>query len=94
MEFINPEIGRAYERLAAAIVVQAVKDYKSAFSVLINARRKSRKTYEAENMLNNCKRFFRSEWFGQLCEYDGERLIKQCEENYFKKNGNTYTKKI
>lgn len=90
MEIINPEIAKAYERLAAAIVMQAVKDYRSAFSFLKNARRKSRKTYEAENKLNNCKRFFRSEWFGQLCEYDGEKLMKQIEKEHFKKIGLKY----
>lgn len=92
MELINPEIGRAYERLAAAIVMQAVKDYKSAFTFLKGAKRKSRMAFEHEKMLSDCKRFFRSEWFGQLCEYDGERLMKQCEENYYAKIGIKYIK--
>ena len=87
MELINPEIGRAYEKLAAAIVMQAVKDYKQAYAILKGARRRSSVKFQYEQVLSDCKRFFRSEWFCQLCEYDGERLMKQCEENYYKKIG-------
>lgn len=94
MEFINPEIGRAYEKLAAAIVMQAVKDYKQAYAILKGARRRSSVKFQYEQVLSDCKRFFRSEWFCQLCEYDGERLMQRCEENYLKRNGNTYTKKL
>lgn len=59
-----------YERLANAIIMQAVMDYRKTDNVEIK---------------NSIERFFRSEWFYQLTEVDGEILIKRL-KNEGKKN--------
>lgn len=51
-----------YESLAAAIIMQAVKDYRN------NRRAQSREEIE---------RFFRSDWFGALTRINPEQLIAQ-----------------
>lgn len=81
MEYITPEIGKAFKNLAAEIVIQAIKDYKESFNIAKNAKRKSKRVYEAEKLLKDCKRFFLSDWFVALCEVDGNRIMKLCEEN-------------
>ena len=52
------------ELLANAIILQAVKDYKHAYSPQCRAE---------------IKRFFRSEWFCALTRLDGEMLITRLE---------------
>lgn len=59
-----------YEKLANAIIMQAVMDYRKTDNVEIK---------------NSIERFFRSEWFYQLTEVDGEILIKRL-KNEGKKN--------
>lgn len=65
-----------YENLANAIILQAVKDYRLA--------RKKRKYHpknkEAKLMIEDCERFFRSDWFTALTTVDGEALLKKLEE--------------
>lgn len=65
-----------YERLSNAIVLQAVKDYREAKKKLA----KGRKNCEATRMKEECKRFFRSEWFKCLTEIAGEFLIKRLDD--------------
>lgn len=60
-----------YERLANAIVLQAVKDYRAAKKKL---KRKGR-NIQAERDVADIERFFRSGWFSQLTEVDGEYLL-------------------
>lgn len=52
-----------YEKLANAIIIQAVKDYRKALR-----EGKSGRIYE---------QFFHSEWFGILTSLDGETLIER-----------------
>ncbi len=59
-----------YEKLANAIIMQAVMDYRKTDNVEIK---------------NSIERFFRSEWFYQLTEVGGEILIKRL-KNEGKKN--------
>lgn len=54
-----------YENLANAIVLSAVKDYRS-----------SRNPDE----LKSIERFFRSDWFSVLTSVDGEFLIRTLRE--------------
>ena len=61
-----------YEMLAAAVVERAVLDYKEAME---NIRAKYN-VLEAQNVIRNLDRFFRSEWFGILSDLDGEDLIE------------------
>ena len=51
-----------YEKLARAIIVQAVRDYRNSCSY---------------QMRCSIERFFRSEWFMVLTNLDGEMLIKR-----------------
>lgn len=65
-----------YTRLANAIILQAVKDYRDANKKL--ARGKTNKNAEADK--NEVLRFFRSDWFGALTEIDPEMLIRKLDE--------------
>jgi hypothetical protein len=58
----------AYENLANAIVVQAVKDYRAA------------KRTGNSGRIASIRRFFRSAWFGTLTDVDGEYLIRILDE--------------
>ena len=54
-----------YEKLANAIIVQAVSDFRKSGC------------YQTRNSI---KRFFRSDWFKVLTALDGEMLIKRLEQ--------------
>ena len=65
-----------FENLANAIIVQAVKDYRKALSgVSLNSR-------PSACVITECERFFRSEWFRELTDVDGEYLIKTIRKEY------------
>ena len=65
-----------YENLANAIILQAVKDYKSALHRL--------EEYPGNREARHDKRaleyFFHSQWYGVLTDLDPERLISGVEE--------------
>ena len=82
----------SYERLASAIIIEAVKDYRKAIRFLKhhphtpeldndsqqNALRE--KVIKNENERDATERFFRSGWFEMLSSLDGEVLLKKvCE---------------
>ena len=58
-----------YERLAIAIIKQAVIDYRKG----------------DEEIRKSIERFFRSEWFYTLTDVDGEMLIKRLRREEGKK---------
>lgn len=60
------------DNFRSAIVIQAVKDYKALLSGRI------RPTYSCD--IPELERFFRSEWYKLLCDYDGERLMELVKE--------------
>ena len=60
--------------LADAIVLQAVADYRNAL-VGISYCRKS-----AEDVVQECERFFRSEYFWLLTKVSGEYLIEKLRQ--------------
>ena len=65
-----------YENLANAIILQAVRDYRTALKALrMNPRNKAAQT-EKESV----ERFFRSQWYQALTTVDGEMLIKKLNE--------------
>ncbi|MCH3988151.1 MAG: hypothetical protein LKE79_10705 [Lachnospiraceae bacterium] len=65
-----------YEGLANAIILQAVRDYRTALKALrMNPRNKAAQT-EKESV----ERFFRSQWYQALTTVDGEMLIKKLNE--------------
>jgi hypothetical protein len=65
-----------YENLANAIVLQAVKDWRSAVRTL-----KKRPRYDpAKQMKEECERFFRSDWFEQLTGVDGSVILRKLKQ--------------
>ena len=69
MKVIRPE-----QRLANAIIVQAVKDYRTALAGHSIERHKPKK------VISDVERFFRSDWYYFLTDVDGERLMKEVRE--------------
>ena len=65
-----------YERLASAIVLQAVSDYRVALKK-IKAHPKNR---EAISEALEIEKFFRSGWYSQLTAVDGEYLIRRLQD--------------
>ena len=65
-----------YERLANAVVLQAVSDYRVALKK-IKAHPKNR---EAISEALEIEKFFRSGWYSILTSVDGEYLIRRLQE--------------
>ena len=65
-----------YERLANAIVLQAVSDYRVALKK-IKAHPKNR---EAISEALEIEKFFRSGWYSILTDVDGEYLIRRLQD--------------
>lgn len=65
-----------YENLAHEIILQAVKDYRTARKKL----KYHPKNKDAKLMIEDCERFFRSDWFGVLTSVDGQLLLKKLQE--------------
>lgn len=66
----------AYENLANAVVLQAVKDWRSAVRKL-----KKRPRYDpAKQMKEECEQFFLSEWFEQLTSVGGKYLLRKLKQ--------------
>lgn len=65
----------SYERLANAIVLQAVKDYRTAL------KRVARHPKDRDGLAakNECERFFRSSWFSVLTGIDPEMLMRKLQ---------------
>ena len=66
----------AYEKLANSVILQAVKDYRAARKKL----KYHPKNKDAKLMIEDCERFFRSDWFTALTTADGTALLKKLEE--------------
>lgn len=65
-----------YENLANAVILQAVKDWRSAVRTL-----KKRPRYDpARQMRDECERFFLSDWFGVLTSVDGSFLLRKLKQ--------------
>lgn len=65
-----------YERLANAIILQAVTDYRSALKKI----KRNPKNKDAIDEALGIERFFRSGWYSQLTSVDGEYLIRRLRE--------------
>lgn len=66
----------AYEQLANAIIIQAVKDYRFALRRLAKYPRNSSALYTKKESEN----FFRSEYFIMITSVDPEILIQKLHE--------------
>lgn len=67
-----------YERLANAIILQAVRDWRGAMVRL----RKRPNNRDAQDIVNETERFFHSGWFGVLTKLDGDTLLEKLKEEY------------
>lgn len=65
-----------YERLANAIILQAVSDYRLALKKI----RLHPRSGDAQAEIDEVERFFRSQWYTQLTSVDGEYLIRRLRE--------------
>lgn len=65
-----------YERLANAIILQAVTDYRTALKKI----KRNPKNKDAIDEDLRIERFFRSGWYSQLTSVDGEYLIRRLRE--------------
>ena len=65
-----------YYGLANAIIIKAIKDYRSA----IKRVKKNKNDSRAISRINEVRRFFRSQYFQSLCDYDGEYIIEKVEK--------------
>ena len=65
-----------YQRLANAIILQAVSDYRVALKK-IKAHPKNR---EAISEALEIEKFFRSGWYSILTDVDGEYLIRRLQD--------------
>lgn len=70
-KYDDSTIEACYEALAAAIVEQAVKDYKKALTA-----EKRCQDLDARRRIRELETFFKSDWFAQLSNLDGRLLIK------------------
>jgi len=68
---------KPYERLANAIIIQACKDYKTAYKRYI---RNSRRTDKPDKELVELEAFFRSDWYKALTTVDGEYLMDRIKK--------------
>ena len=65
-----------YEKLANAIILQAVSDYRAALKKV----KKNPKNRDAIDGVLQIERFFQSEWYQVLTSVDGEYLIEKLRE--------------
>jgi len=64
------------ENLINAIILQAVKDYRKALKGFsLNGK-------PSTAVIADCERFFRSEWYRQLTNVDGEYLISTIRKEF------------
>ena len=64
-----------YERMANAIILQAVTDYRAALK-RIKRKPEDRETIDEAMRVES---FFRSGWYSQLTAVDGEYLIRRLQ---------------
>ena len=72
------EIG--FQALVNAIIRQAVFDWSNAVYNLQN----DPEDIQANRMKADVERFFRSEWFGFMCNLDGEMMMRKIREAFDK----------
>jgi hypothetical protein len=65
-----------YEKIANAIVLQAVKDWRHAM-VLIHRHPNS---IEGQRLKHETEKFFQSKWFDFLTSIDGNALLQKLNE--------------
>ena len=78
----NDGSGRLYDSpyndLAAAIVLQAVKDYIKAIRRMWNPKISRKKKQETILEKLELEEFFHSGWYDTLCDIDPDKVIHNC----------------
>ena len=70
---------RGLEDLSNAIILQAVKDYRIALAGgSVNGR-------DSKSVIEECERFFRSDWFNSLTKIDCDYLMKNIRKEFEKR---------
>lgn len=64
-------------RLANAIILQAVTDYRKSLRGI-----KADPHVSVADMKKDCERFFASDWFSTLTKLNGTALMKKLQEEY------------
>ncbi len=64
-------IDDCYQNLANAIVIKAADDYRKAKQIYLD----DAFDFVAQHQIQSIKKFFRSDWFGDLTMIDPEHLI-------------------
>ncbi len=81
------EIYAAYEELANAVILQAVKDYRAAF----RRHRTMPNNRSAQEEMDRIKKFFYSDYFKVLTDLDGpallRKILQELEKEIVKKGG-------
>ncbi len=67
-----------YDDLAAAIVLQAVKDYVKAIRRMWNPKVSKAKKRDTILEKLELEEFFHSEWYEMLCDIDPDKVIYNC----------------
>lgn len=75
MESDYETAGAPYKRLAAAIIIQAVRDYRRV--------KDNRKNDTDTFLMQEVESFFRSPWFAILSDMDGESCLQQLKEEEY-----------
>ncbi len=73
----------AYENLANAIIVQAADDYRKALRALKSGHATARGVGNAEAIIHECERFFKSSYFELLTTVNGPGLMKQLKKEVY-----------
>ncbi|MCC8101988.1 MAG: hypothetical protein LIP11_06910 [Clostridiales bacterium] len=68
-----------YENLANAIIIQAVKDYRTALKTL----KRNPDNMDAADTVNEVERFFHSQWYTALSDVSGEYLIRKLKQEVY-----------
>ena len=71
-----------YQKLANAIILQAVKDFRPAYRRLKSHPNDSR----AQNTIREITRFFCSQYFESLCQLDGPAILNRIMREIDEKN--------
>ena len=71
----------SFNRISAAIVLRAAKDYAHAYTYLKKNKHQITSTrLRYERLLKDCTDFFKSKWYSELCDVDGDYAIKTIQD--------------
>lgn len=82
---VSKNKGKCYDALASAIIQQAIADYERGKRKVARAKDpKSGRYIYGQQLIHEAIIFFRSDWFEELSNADGNVILDKIEENYQK----------